>query len=395
MKTSVLAKELNDAPRSRVVRSLKQWMDEGILAEGAPLPSERALSEKLQVDRGTVRRALAMLDEQGLLRSHNGRTRVVNREGREGQPRSGWMQNAVAVLTRTTGEPWTGHRQSGWSDYIGHGAVHAIRQQGLHAFALEPDRFTKDGIATFLAEQPSGVFITDVGTPSSAALLQCAGELRRKGVPVVVYGDAPEMAGFDRVTSDHEQGSFLLTRWLIEQGRRRILPLAPEPATGYWMPLRRAGYERAMREAGLQPLETLEVPSSTQSTYAAMLHSNARAWSSFLGDYLQGATPVDALMLSSDGGVTPAAEACRLLGREPNRDVALVGYDNYWLESPEREFEPTAPQATVDKLNLKMGAALIDLLCDRIAGKLPPEPQRRVVQPQLVVIGSTAGSPNG
>jgi DNA-binding LacI/PurR family transcriptional regulator len=397
MKTSVLVKDLNDAPRSRVVRSLKQWMDEGVLVEGEPLPSERALSEKLQVDRGTVRRALAMLDEQGLVRSHNGRTRVVNRETheretRETPQRSAWMQNAVAVLTHTTGGPWTGHRQSGWSDYIGHGAVHAIRQQGMHAVALEPERLTQAGIAAFLAEQPSGVVITDIGAPASSALLQCAGELRRKGVPVVVYGDAPEMAGFDRVTSDHAHGSYLLTRWLIDSGRRHILPVTPEPATGYWMPQRSAGYERAMHEAGLQPLPALVVPSSTQATFSARLHSNARAWSSFLKEYFEGQNPVDALMLSSDGGVTPAAEACRLLGREPNRDVALVGYDNYWLESPEREFEPTAPLATVDKLNLKMGAALIDLLCERIAGKLPAQPQRRVVQPQLTLISTTGGN---
>lgn len=387
MKTSVLDKELNDAPRSRVVRSLKQWMDEGVLAEGQPLPSERALSEKLHVDRGTVRRAIAMLDEQGLLRSHNGRTRVVHREGRDSQPRTGWMQNAVAVLTRTTGEPWTGHRQSGWSDYIGHGAVHAVRQQGLHAVALEPERFAQEGVATFLADHPYGIVITDVGAPATAELLKYAGDLRRRGVPIVVYGDAPEMAGFDRVTSDHAQGAYLLTQWLIQQGRQRILPVWPEPAAGYWMPQRWAGYQRAMCEAGLEPLDTIEVPSSTQSTHAVRLHSNARAWSSFLDEYFQGPAPVDALMLSSDGGVTPAAEACRLLGREPNRDVALVGYDNYWLESPEREFESTAPQATVDKMNLKLGAALVELLTDRIAGRLPEAPQCRVVQPQLVVVG--------
>jgi DNA-binding LacI/PurR family transcriptional regulator len=300
------------------------------------------------------------------------------------------MQNAVAVLTRVTGEPWTGHRQSGWGDYISHGAMHAIRQSGLHGVALEPDRLARGGARVLMGDKPRGVIVTEVGA-HSAAIVELAADLKQRGVPAVFYGDAPEVAGFDRVTSDHELGGYLLTRWLIEQGRRRILPVWPEPANAYWLSFRWRGYERAMREAGLEPLPHLKVPLAREDvgTYEARLHANAQSWVPYLEPYFSGPTPVDALMLASDGYTVATAEACRLLKCEPNRDVALAGYDNYWQESPEREFEATAPMVTIDKLNPKMGAQLVELLFDRIEDRLPAAPQRRVVAPELIVVGSS------
>jgi DNA-binding LacI/PurR family transcriptional regulator len=91
-------------------------------------------------------------------------------------------------------------------------------------------------------------------------------------------------------------------------------------------------------------------------------------------------------MLSSDGPVRYAAAACRALGLEPNRDIVLTGYDNYWAGSEEARFEPATPMATVDKRNLKMGEELVRLWWERNQGQLPPEPQTRRIQPELVVV---------
>jgi DNA-binding LacI/PurR family transcriptional regulator len=57
--------------------------------------------------------------------------------------------------------------------------------------------------------------------------------LPERGVTVAVYGDAPAAAQFDRVLSDYEAGCHALTRWLFEQGRRRILIMGPQ-RDFYW-----------------------------------------------------------------------------------------------------------------------------------------------------------------
>jgi len=43
-----------EAPRIRVVRSLRQWIGQGLIGRGETLPSARALSTKLSVDRRTI-----------------------------------------------------------------------------------------------------------------------------------------------------------------------------------------------------------------------------------------------------------------------------------------------------------------------------------------------------
>ena len=42
--------------------------------------------------------------------------------------------------------------------------------------------------------------------------------------------------------------------------------------------------------------------------------------------------------------------------------------------------------ATVDKQNFEPGMEMVRLMRERIEGKLPPEPQTRVMPPQLVIL---------
>ena len=103
--------------------------------------------------------------------------------------------------------------------------------------------------------------------------------------------------------------------------------------------------------------------------------------------------PVDGILVVSDGLVPTLAAGCKLLGHGPGRDLDLVGYDHYWTDLGERELEPTAPVASIDKLNADCGRALVELLDDRIAGRLPPAPQHRVIMPQLVHLKGANVSP--
>ena len=60
------------ALKERVIRQLTRLIDDGILAPGDQLPSERELSEELQVSRGTVREAVQFLQTLGLLEIRHG-----------------------------------------------------------------------------------------------------------------------------------------------------------------------------------------------------------------------------------------------------------------------------------------------------------------------------------
>ena len=88
-------------------------------------------------------------------------------------------------------------------------------------------------------------------------------------------------------------------------------------------------------------------------------------------------------MALSDGLVPATIAACRSLSQVPNKDIIVTGYDHYWEETPERAFENEPPLFSVDKRNTIRGKELVRLLKDRVEGKLPPEPQRRLIAPLL------------
>jgi GntR family transcriptional repressor for pyruvate dehydrogenase complex len=60
------------ALKERVIQQLTRLIEEGVLAPGDRLPSERELSEELQVSRGTVREAVQFLGALGLLQVRHG-----------------------------------------------------------------------------------------------------------------------------------------------------------------------------------------------------------------------------------------------------------------------------------------------------------------------------------
>ena len=74
---------------------------------------------------------------------------------------------------------------------------------------------------------------------------------------------------------------------------------------------------------------------------------------------------------------------CRLLGRRPNDDVWIAGYDNFYPNDDGSRLMGIEPVATVDKRNYEIGAAAVSLLTEPRAGA---EPDVRVIEPKLVIV---------
>ncbi len=391
MAENVVLDHPETSPAMRVVQSVRRSLEAGELTVGDRLPSERKFSERLGVDRGTVRRGLDVLEVQGLVRSQARAVRTVVGTLR---PRSSVLAQTIAVLGSAAGARISGHVEPGWADQIVQAAQQAAHGGGRHALALNPDAVAGDEISHLLAEGVAGVALADV-FGRRERWLTVVERIRASGVPFVVYGDDPTFADCDRIVSDHEAGAYVLTRWLLGQGRRRPLLIVPaEAQDSYWVRQRRAGYERACREAG-EPVETLVTPpfasdfiGDDRSRFAGA----TRFYAGCLLEALRGPSSADALLAPSDGVCPMLAAACRLHGREPGRDLAIVGYDNYWQGCIERRIEPFTPAATVDKHNAACGRALVELLLERMSRRLPDAPQRRVVAPELIVTGNVSGN---
>jgi DNA-binding LacI/PurR family transcriptional regulator len=146
-----------------------------------------------------------------------------------------------------------------------------------------------------------------------------------------------------------------------------------------------------MKDANMDAGQALQVACVTRPVdqddprAGEVFELRARQYAGFLADIVLRDPAPQVLMAMNDVSLLLVARALRILGRVPGRDIAVVGYDNFWPQSKDRRFEPYVPLATVDKHNDMIGQRLAELLLARLAGELPREPQSVLVEPRLVV----------
>jgi LacI family transcriptional regulator len=156
-----------------------------------------------------------------------------------------------------------------------------------------------------------------LSTPLSAAQARRLESARMPAVVVDAYH-----ADFDSITVDNTMGGYMATSHLIESGFKRIghLTVFPEP-----MPAkhRRAGYERALRDAGRKVDEKL-IAASDRQPYGFCEEAGYEA----MRVLLSRAKNIDAVFVASD---IQALGALRYLQEKQIRvpdDIAMVGFDD-------------------------------------------------------------------
>jgi DNA-binding LacI/PurR family transcriptional regulator len=182
----------------------------------------------------------------------------------------------------------------------------------------------------------------------------------------------------------------MLVRALVERGCRRIVQIvAPKHRTGWWLP-RRTGYESAAAACGIPVLPPTVVPTPTHLNDPAgdeeAFADIVRHYAGYLVEHLCGDARADAILAASDASVAALAEACRLFGLEPNRDVLLAGFDNLLEGHWTYRVRPFKPTFTIDKQNFQIGLTMADLLSRRVEGQLQGPPQSTWIVPQLIEV---------
>ena len=385
--SSILEKDIDlevggDSQCRTVMATFRQWVKSGQLRPGQRIPAERALSRQLGVDRAVVRRSISYLIQEGLVMQASPRIRVVD----VGLSRSRFMSGAVAVLCPAPELTDPGHAHPGWLEYISRGALEELRRRNQSVLTVHPKMFSEQEVQQLICEQPLGIVLPELsgGYELSKQLMRFAEEA---AVPLVAYGEEPESLGVDHVSSDHQAGARQVTEWMIKQGRRRILPVFERRNDQLWVASRLRGYEEAMRAGGLEPLEALFVPTVPECMHSRQIFMDGvYQCAGALLSRMRDKNRPDALLAVSDRQAYTAAAACREFGLTPHQDVGIAGYDNYWEDCRyEQVLEPCGPQVTMDKRNPEVGRLLVDMLFDRVEGRLPDGPQSRIVPPELIV----------
>jgi LacI family transcriptional regulator len=190
----------------------------------------------------------------------------------------------------------------------------------------------------------------------------------RAGFAVVTIDRPARHVAADSVLVDNNGGAYDATKHLLAHGHRRIALLVDEPRIATAV-ARRAGFERALLEAGVTPEPALVLTARTVADARAALAS------------LLALTDPPTAVFAARNTITIGA-ALELRAQSLHRSVALVGFDEI------RTAELADPGITsVEQNPVGIGREAARLLLARLDGWAGP-PEELVLPTTLVARGS-------
>lgn len=277
------------------------------------LPTEQELSRRYHMSRQTVRHALQLLTEEGLIKTRQGSGSYTT--GKSGDP----ISRQVAVVT------------SFLDDYIFptilHDAQSVFAQQGYSTlvYATENRVSAEREILLKLLENPVGGILVEgskTALPSpNADLYQ---QLRQTGTPMIfLHGAYAELSGIPCISDDNYGGGYQLARHLIKLGHRNIAGIfKSDDVQG---PQRYHGCISAIRDAGLPIYDRCFRWYDTEDRLEMMEERNAALLRRFLTERMG---PATAVICYNDEIAYLVIQELLNMGKRVPEDVAVVSFDN-------------------------------------------------------------------
>jgi LacI family transcriptional regulator len=190
---------------------------------------------------------------------------------------------------------------------------------------------------------------------------------RHPDVPIVVMDWGPLHTKADRIQDNSALGGYLATRYLIEQGHRKIGlitgPLDKLPAQS-----RQDGYQQALDEAGIPFRQEYVVVGDFEFTGGI----------TGMHQLLALPEPPSAVFAGNDVSAVGVYQALYRAGLNVPQDISVVGYDDIELAQ-----YLTPPLTTIHQPQEDLCRQAVDTLLDRIQGA-DDEPRIISLEPTLI-----------
>jgi DNA-binding LacI/PurR family transcriptional regulator len=230
------------------------------------------------------------------------------------------------------------------------------RRQGRELAMLE----------ALLEHRPDGIILVSPRI-ATGEIMGTAG-----GVPLVSVGRVIRASNVDCVATDDAKGARLAVEHLVELGHERIAHI--DGGRGAGAGLRRKGYERAMRAAGLERRIRIVPGEFTEVAGVRGVERILR----------RGRLPT-AIFAANDLVAAGALDRLEEEGLAIPDDVSVVGFDNTFLAAMHH-----ISLTTIDQPRPQMGRLALRLLLERIEGRT----ERRVhFESPTLLVRRTTGPP--
>lgn len=374
-----LEKKFN--PRIRYIKIVEFYREQilaGKLPGGTRLPTEFELAKEFNLSRGTVRQALNLLVEEGLLERVQGRGTFVSQ--------SPVVQTAPPLAEPA---PVVEHRigliliLNQRSDQLNMDILIGVEQtvksrnyQLSFAYTEETEQQLAVNIERLRADKAAGIIIFPISNITQDNLLS---QLQMEKMPIVLVDRYLADLDADYVVADNRASAFRATEHLLFLGYVRVgfAYGYPEAILTSSVRDRLAGYRLALEEYEVPFDESLVLVAKEPGTT-----DSARIYEKFL---LTKDRP-QAIFAVNDWEALKVIQAAQRCGLRVPDDLAVVGFDDLSFAEHLNPSLTTLTQHRVD-----MGVQAANLLISRIEGQITG-PTRHLELPTRLIVRESCGA---
>ncbi len=301
-----------------VAERLEELIERNIRAGIQKLPSEQELCKRYHVSRQTVRTALKLLEEDGVIVSKQGSGSYIT--GRSSKP----FGNVIGVLVSSSEE------------YIYPGMLNAVRSTLSHSgfsdriFVTENCVAREREILMHLLKNPlRGIIAEGCKSALPSPTLDLYRKLIKKGCQIVfLYNYYPELSDCPCIKDDNIYGSALLVKHLASQGHTAIGGIFK------WDDMqgveRYQGYADTLRELSLPVSDSLVCWYGSRELDGLMSKKDTGFIKAMIAQSLSSCT---AVICYNDYLAYYLVDELLLAGYDLPRDMAVAAFDNTYLSN--------------------------------------------------------------
>src|SRR6266851_426286 len=374
-KTDLIAK-LSKKERMKILHTqlmtyFRERIRDGRLPAGTRLPADGELAAKYQISRDTVRQALALLVNEGLIERVQGRGTFVSQPPLNGSPVLQLERKQIGLVLNRT--PTT---QVNMNLLVG--VEQAAKSHGYSVsftYAEGNQEQQARDIARLRANHVLGMIIYLTGDSTHDASIQ---QLQADHVPIVLIDRYFPGLAIDYVGLDNVGGGYRATEHLLILGHRRIGFIFSYEETLQTTSVyeRWQGYCKALQKYGIPYDETLVVPDLRQLQTGT--HEG-------LVEFLQRPDRPGGIFAVNDYVALDVLQAAKAIHLRIPEDLAVVGFDDMEFAAHVHPPLTTVVQQFID-IGLRAGTLLIS----RIEGFVGPP--KHIELPTNLIIRESCGA---
>lgn len=364
----------------RIYQDIKERILSGVYRHGDQLPTEAQLQTTYGISRITVKKAMEMLSEDGLIRRFPGKGTFVHLQ-----------EDPLPELPRpTTGAPLLGVVMSDFSSVFGSqflkGVAEEANRQGcglMVGLCYDSLQEESEVISRLLSHGVSGIISMALHSENgiNTGVVNCA----MKGFPLVLADRYLEGIALPYVGSDHADAAFKATQYLFSLGHKHI-GLISSARTTTAITERESGYLKSYAMTKYQVYPSYLMPDIRSSMPGQKTPENIRRDVDRMKNYFAENTDVTALLCIDYNIMKICETAAREMGLRIPEDLSLIcfdapddGFSEYeytHIRQPERQIGVQSVKMLLDVIHGNHSAQYVLLPTELCIGTSTQNPSR-------------------